>query len=75
MTCVSESVTDERVMNFGRKGKLASKYIGPFKILERINVVAYWLALPPDMSPVHPMFHVSMLTKYISDPFACVAAP
>ena len=32
MTCVSESVTDERVTNFGRKGKLASKYIGPFEI-------------------------------------------
>ena len=50
MTCVSESVTDERVMSFGRKGKLASKYIGPFEILERISMVAYRLALPPDMS-------------------------
>ena len=67
MTCVSESVTDEREMNFDRKGKLASKYNGPFKILERINVVAYRLVLPPDMSPVHPVFHVSMLRKYISD--------
>ena len=31
-------------------------------------MVAYWLALPPNMSLVHPVFHVSMLRKYISDP-------
>ena len=56
------------VMRFGKKEKLAPRYIQPFKILERIGVVAYRLALPPDMSQVHPVFHVSMLRKYISDP-------
>ena len=56
------------VMSFGRKGKLASKYIGPFEILERVGLVTYRLALPLDMSQVHPVFHVSMLRKYISDP-------
>ena len=55
------------VMRFGKKGKLAPRYIGPFEILERIGMVAYRLALPPDMSQVYPMFHVSMLRKYISD--------
>ena len=51
------------VMRFGKKGKLAPRYIGPFKILERIGVIAHRLALPPDMSQVHPVFHVSMLRK------------
>ena len=37
-------------------------------ILERICMVAYRLALPPDISQMHPMFRVSMLRKYISDP-------
>ena len=56
------------VMRFGKKGKLAPRYIGPFEILERIGMVAYRLALPPDMSQVHPVFHVSMLREYILDP-------
>ena len=55
-------------MRFGKKGKLAPRYIGPFEILERVGAVAYRLALSPDMSQVHPVFHVSMLRKYISDP-------
>ena len=56
------------VMRFGKKGKLAPRYIGPFEILERVGAVAYRLALSPDMLQVHPVFHVSMLRKYISDP-------
>ena len=56
------------VSRFGRKGKLAPRYIGPFEILERINSVAYRLALPPDLSQVHNVFLVSMLRKYIRDP-------
>ena len=56
------------VMRFDKKGKLASRYIEPFEILERIGMVAYRLALPPNMSQVHPVFHISMLRKYISDP-------
>ena len=55
------------VMRFGKNGKLAPRYIRPFKKLERINAVAYRLALPPNMSQVHPVFHVSMLRKYIPD--------
>ena len=56
------------VMRIGKKEKLAPRYIGPFEILERFGMVAYQLALPPDISQVHPVFYVSMLRKYISDP-------
>ncbi|KAL5549931.1 hypothetical protein UlMin_000107 [Ulmus minor] len=56
------------VMRFGKKGKLSPRYIGPFEILERIGKVAYRLALPPNLSSVHNVFHVSMLKKYVQDP-------
>ena len=56
------------VMRFGKKKKLAPRYIESFEILERVSMVAYRLALSPNMSQVHPVFHVSMLRKYISDP-------
>ena len=55
------------VMRFGKKGKLSPRYTGPFEILERIGVVAYRLALPPSMSHLHDVFHVSMLRKYVED--------
>ena len=44
------------------------RFIGPFKILERIGLIAYKLALPPSLSSVHDLFYVSMLRKYIMDP-------
>ena len=56
------------VMRFGKKGKLAPRYIGPFKIRSRVGEVAYRLVLPPELSRIHSMFHVSMLRKYIADP-------
>ena len=56
------------VVRYGKRGKLSSRFIGPFKILERIDIVAYRLALPPSMSGVHEVFHVSMLRKYTPDP-------
>ena len=52
------------VMRFGRKGKLSPRYIGPFEIVERIGEVAYQLALPPGLSGVHPVFHISILKNY-----------
>ena len=56
------------VVRFGKREKLSPRFIGPFEILKRICVVAYWLALPPNMSGVHEVFHVSMLLKYTPDP-------
>ena len=56
------------VVRFGKRGKLSSRFIGPFEILEKIGIVAYRLALPPSMSGVHEVFNVSMLRKYTPDP-------
>ena len=56
------------VVRFGNRGKLSPRFIGPFEIFERVGTVAYQLALPPSMSGVHEVFHVSMLRKYTPDP-------
>ena len=56
------------VIRFGKRGKLNPRYIGPFEILERIGPVAYRLALPPELSNIHNVFHVSMLRWYLRDP-------
>ena len=56
------------VVRFGKRGKLSPRFIGPFEILERVGTVTYQLALPPSMSGVHEVFHVSILRKYTSDP-------
>ena len=56
------------VRRFNIKEKLAPRYIGPFKILERCGEVAYQLELPESLSGVHDVFHVSQLKKEV---FAC----
>ena len=56
------------MIRFGKRRKLSSKYIGPFKILEMVGTVAYRLDFPPKFSGVHEVFHVSMLWKYTPDP-------
>ena len=52
---------------FGVRGKLSPRFIGPFEILKHVGEVAYRLAMPPALSGVHNVFHVSMLWKYVSD--------
>ena len=56
------------VVRFDKQRKLAPRYIGPFEVLERVGIVAYRLTLPPSLSGVHEVFHVSMLRKYTPDP-------
>ena len=55
------------VVRFGKRGKLLSRFIEPFEILERVGTVAYRLVLSPSMSGVHEVFHVFMLWKYTPD--------
>ena len=57
---------------FGIKGKLAPRYIGPFRILARRGEVAYQLELPPNLSQVHDVFHVSQLRRCFKDPIRAV---
>ena len=56
------------VVRFDKLGKLSPRFIRPFEILERVGTVAYRLALSPNISGVHEVFHVSMLRKYTPDP-------
>ncbi|GJT96384.1 hypothetical protein Tco_1091902 [Tanacetum coccineum] len=48
------------VVHFGKKGKLALRYVGPFEILERIGLVAYRLRLPEELNIVHDTFHANL---------------
>ena len=56
------------MVRFGKRGKLALRYIRPLEILERAGIVSYRLALPPSLSGVHEVSHVSILWKYTPDP-------
>jgi hypothetical protein len=53
---------------FKVKGKLAPRFAGPFKIISRKGEVAYQLELPPQLSDVHDVFHVSQLKKCLRVP-------
>ena len=55
------------VVRFGKRGKLAPRYVGPFEILERIGPVAYKFKLPQELSSIHDTYHVSNLKKFITD--------
>jgi hypothetical protein len=54
--------------HFKVRGKLAPRFIGPFKILRKRGEVAYQLELPPQLSDVHDVFHVSQLKKCLHVP-------
>ncbi|GKE23888.1 hypothetical protein Tco_1435400 [Tanacetum coccineum] len=55
------------VVHFGKRGKLNPRYVGPFKVLEKVRAVAYKLELPQELSRVHNTFHVSNLKKCYAD--------
>ncbi|GKF75791.1 hypothetical protein Tco_0225235, partial [Tanacetum coccineum] len=56
------------MVRFGKKGKLAPRFVGPFDIIERIGPVANRLKLPEELNGVHDTFHVSNLKKCLADP-------
>ncbi|GJW56569.1 putative reverse transcriptase domain-containing protein [Tanacetum coccineum] len=59
------------VILFGKRGKLNPRYVGPFKVLEKVGEVAYKLELTEELSRVHNTFHVSNLKKcYADEPLA-----
>ncbi|GKC76374.1 putative reverse transcriptase domain-containing protein [Tanacetum coccineum] len=53
---------------FGKKRKLAPRFVGPFEIIEKIGPMAYRLDLPDELDGVHDTFHVSNLKKCLADP-------
>nr|GFA20294.1 putative reverse transcriptase domain-containing protein [Tanacetum cinerariifolium] len=55
------------VVHFGKRRKLNPRYVGPFKVLERVGDVAYKFDLPEELSRVHNTFHVSNLRKCHAD--------
>ena len=55
------------VVRFDKRGKLSPRYIGPFETLEKVGTVTYRLALPPNLSGAHAVFHVFMLRKNTPD--------
>ncbi|XP_016748016.1 uncharacterized protein [Gossypium hirsutum] len=63
----------KKVFRFGQKGKLSPRFIRPYRVIRRIGPVTYQLELPPKLSQIHDMFHVSMLRWYRSDPSHVVA--
>ncbi|GJT92158.1 putative reverse transcriptase domain-containing protein [Tanacetum coccineum] len=56
------------VVRFGKKGKLAPRFVGPFEIIEKVGPVAYQLDLHEELNDVHDTFHVSNLKKCLADP-------
>ena len=58
----------KEISHLGKKGKLKPRYNGPFEILQQIGAVTYRIALPPELSYIQDVFHVSILRKYVHDP-------
>ncbi|GKA36702.1 hypothetical protein Tco_0723267 [Tanacetum coccineum] len=58
----------DRVVRFGKKGKIAPRFVGPFEIIEMIGPIAYRLRLLEELNGVHDTFYVSNLKKCLADP-------
>ncbi|GKG16636.1 hypothetical protein Tco_0361593, partial [Tanacetum coccineum] len=56
------------MVHFGKKGKLAPKFVGPFEIIEKVGLVAYRLDLPEEWNGAHDTFHVLNLKQCLADP-------
>nr|GEU31409.1 putative reverse transcriptase domain-containing protein [Tanacetum cinerariifolium] len=58
----------DRMVRFGKREKLAPRFVGPFEITKRIGLVPYRLRLPEELNGVHDTFHLSNLKKCLADP-------
>jgi hypothetical protein len=58
---------NKSTIQFGKGTKLSPRFIGPFKIQERIGPITYRLVLPPHLHKTHNVFHVSVLRHYVVD--------
>ncbi|GJR34704.1 putative reverse transcriptase domain-containing protein [Tanacetum coccineum] len=65
---IKDRLKDKGVVCFGKKVKLAPRFIGPFEVVEKVGLVAYRLDLPEELNGVHDTFHVSNLKKCLADP-------
>ena len=58
----------KKVMGFERNGKLSPRFIGSYEVIEKVDPVAYRLALLPKLEKIHNVFHISMLRRYKLNP-------
>ena len=58
---------NKSTIRFGKRTKLSPRFIGPFRIQEKIGPIAYHLVLPPHLHKTHNVFHVSVLRHYVAD--------
>ena len=58
----------KKVMKFGKNGKLSPRFIGSYEVIEKVGLLAYKLALPPELEKINNVFHISMLRRYRLDP-------
>nr|GEV01838.1 hypothetical protein [Tanacetum cinerariifolium] len=65
---IKDRLKATRVVRFGKKGKLAPRFVGPLEIIEKVGPVAYRLDFPEELNGVHDTFHVSKLKKCLDDP-------
>ncbi|GKA20206.1 hypothetical protein Tco_0700195 [Tanacetum coccineum] len=68
VTQIKDRLKAKGVVRFGKKGKLAPRFVGPFDIIEKVGPLAYRLDFPEELNGVHDTFHVSNLKKYLDDP-------
>ncbi|GJU21431.1 hypothetical protein Tco_1154773 [Tanacetum coccineum] len=64
---IGEDNNGLRVVRFGKKGKLAPRYVGPSEIVECVTLVAYQLKLPQELSCIYDTFHLSNLKKCLAE--------
>nr|GEV30477.1 putative reverse transcriptase domain-containing protein [Tanacetum cinerariifolium] len=65
---IKDRLKAARVVRFGKKRKLAPRFVGPFEIIKKVGPVAHRLDLPEQLNGVHDTFHVSNLKKCLADP-------